>query len=273
MPKKGCQEDSRSEVCFKVFYLGKELMLKKFLRKSWIYKAVVKYRARKVRTALKLINIYPSEIDQIIDDYQYSISADYRTVMQVINLESCIKHVKATGVKGAFVETGTWTGGASAFALLSMMRNDVTLEYWGFDSFEGMPPPTKDDDEKSHTWAGDDPGGVNNASYDECLKYLRDTGYESEKLNLVKGWFDETLHVHKETIGPIAILRLDGDFYESTKTPLVELYDQVVVGGVVIVDDYGTFAGCKKAVDELVKGQDIHYVENGIRYFIKRDVN
>lgn len=119
---------------------------------------------------------------------------------------------------------------------------------------------------------------VNKADYEECLSYLKSTGYPNEAIHLIKGWFQETLKATKAAIGPIgpiAVLRMDGDFYESTKIVFEELYDQVVAGGAVIIDDYGSFQGCRKATEEFFSIRHIQphivYVEHGIRYFIKPD--
>ena len=190
----------------------------------------------------------------------------------MVNIEECVRYV-ANRIDGAFVETGVFTGGASGYALRSMMRNGSIRDYWGFDSFEGMPQPTIDDGEKARRWVGDDPSAVNAADYETCLSYLRSSGYPLDRINLVKGWFDETLPAYKERIGRIALLRLDGDFYASTKVALEQLYSQVATGGIVIIDDYGSFEGCRKAVDEFLAAKlanpFIHYVENGIRFFVK----
>lgn len=114
---------------------------------------------------------------------------------------------------------------------------------------------------------------VNRANYDQCLDYLRQTGYPSQHIHLVKGWFQDTLKPTKEKIGAIALLRMDGDFYDSTKVVFEELYDQVVEGGVVIIDDYGSFEGCRRATEEFLALRRIKahmvYVENSIRYFVK----
>lgn len=69
-------------------------------------------------------------------------------------------------------------------------------------------------------------------------------------VHLVRGWFEETLPKTKAMIGPIALLHIDADWYASTKMCLEELYAQVVEGGIVVIDDYGTWSGCKKATDE-----------------------
>jgi len=122
----------------------------------------------------------------------------------------------------------------------------------------------------SGTLVGSD---TNKADFCECLSYLTKTGYPSDKIHLIKGWFQNTLLINRDKIGKIAILRLDGDFYESTKVVFEALYDQVVPGGAVIIDDYGSFEGCRIATHEMFAANGINphlvYVDNGIRYFIK----
>jgi O-methyltransferase len=210
--------------------------------------------------------------------------------LQVINLESVIRDVESRGIDGAFVETGTYTGGASAYALRALLRlrGEAPRDYWGFDSFEGMPAPTAEDGDHGSYWIYNKPmdkqlvrtrpellkgHDVNRADYGKCLSFLQATGYPWEKLHLIKGWFQDTLPKCSGDIGPIAILRLDGDFYESTKVVLEALYEQVAPGGSIIIDDYGAFQGCRKATDEFLLSRrvNIHliYVENGIRYFVK----
>src|SRR5262249_38722920 len=82
-------------------------------------------------------------------------------------------------------------------------------------------------------------------------------GLPRERISLVKGWFQDTLPVRAPEIGPVAVLRIDGDWYESTKVCLDHLYDQVVAGGAVIVDDYESCFGCTKAVDEFLERRGI----------------
>ena len=260
------------------------------LKNSPAYSLVRKKRAANARRALAIANIYPDSRDKIIEDYLFSIERDFRDVMQIVNIEECVRHVVSKSIGGAFVETGVFTGGASAYALRCLLRNEplTVRKYWGFDSFQGMPQPTEIDGEYAVKWmygkstseidrtkiSGKlEPSRLNLSDYEKTRKYLLSTGYAPHLLNLVKGWFQHTLPTAKAEIGPIAILRLDGDYYESTKVVLEELYDQVVVGGIVIIYDYGIFEGCKKAVDGFLaeKAVDpfIHYVENSIRFFVK----
>lgn len=269
-------------------YAGRVIKSVPFLGKA-VMSQVRKLRIQRAKDILEGANLFPESIDQILADYSYAISRTYRNVMQVINLESVLRYIEESSIEGAFVETGTYTGGASAYALLALQRlrkNGPARAYWGFDSFEGMPCPGKDDGEKASYWILGKPfeieesnvlrgHEINRADYSECLSYLQGTGYPAELIHLVKGWFQNTLSQSRTAIGQIAVLRLDGDLYESTKVALDQLYDQVVYGGVVIIDDYGSFEGCRKAIEDLfsVRGfrPHLYYVEHGIRYFIRVD--
>lgn len=250
-------------------------------------------RARRVRRSANVLedgNFFPESRAEVLADYAYATARTHRGIMQVINLESVLRYVEAAGIEGAFVETGTYTGGASAYMLRALQRlrsGKPPREYWGFDSFEGMPAPSQQDGDHGSIWitgkrlANIDSAElgalkgheVNRADYDQCLDYLRQTGYPSQHIHLVKGWFQDTLKPTKEKIGAIALLRMDGDFYDSTKVVFEELYDQVVEGGVVIIDDYGSFEGCRRATEEFLALRRIKahmvYVENSIRYFVK----
>jgi hypothetical protein len=97
--------------------------------------------------------------------------------------------------------------------------------------------------------------------------------FPPDRLHVVKGWFQESLAKNADAIGPIAVLRLDGDFYASTRVCLEELYDHVVPGGVVIIDDYGVFPGCRRATDEFFEERNLAapllYVDVAVRYFFK----
>jgi hypothetical protein len=81
--------------------------------------------------------------------------------------------------------------------------------------------------------------------------------FSNDEVNLIKGWFQDTVPVTKNKIGAIAVLRLDGDWYESTKVPLENFYDQITAGGYIIIDDYLTCFGSRKAVDEYLSNNNI----------------
>jgi O-methyltransferase len=154
----------------------------------------------------------------------------------------------------SFVECGVAKGGC-----LAMMKFAAGPEnkIYGFDSFEGMPPITKEDIDKYNKSCpikdfgkvGDNlSGGIENVYNTFNLLNLN-----MNNTKLIKGFFKDTLQIQEniDEIGEIAVLRLDGDWYESTKICLDKLYEKVINGGIIIIDDYGHFIGAKKATDEF----------------------
>jgi hypothetical protein len=150
----------------------------------------------------------------------------------------------------SFVECGVAKGGC--LALMSHLgRNNNKI--YGFDSFEGMPNITENDlggynKSNIHQDFGNLSGGIQNV-----YKTFQTLNVCMENTTLIKGFFKDTLNVPKniENIGEIGVLRLDGDWYESTVICLEKLYNKVVVGGVIIIDDYGHWVGAKRATDEF----------------------
>lgn len=116
--------------------------------------------------------------------------------------------------------------------------------------------------------------GVNVADLETVRRLLvDDIGYPAASLFIHPGWFQHTLPSVAPDLGPIALLRVDGDWYDSTRVVFECLYDQVVSGGLVVIDDYGHFSGCRKATDEFMTAKGItsylHYVDYTGRYFCK----
>jgi hypothetical protein len=126
---------------------------------------------------------------------------------------------------------------------------------WGFDSFEGLPELTDEDEGSGSGWVGFRCSGA--AGEEAVHETFAELQVPLDNVRLVKGWFEESLPGCVEQIGDIAVLRLDSDWYASTKFCLEKLYDSVVSGGAVIIDDYFTFTGCRKAVDEFRAEQGI----------------
>jgi len=164
------------------------------------------------------------------------------------NLQFCLEDVIANGVPGDVIETGVWRGGATIFMRAVLKAYKITdRRVWVADSFEGLPRPD------SETYPADE-GDVHHI-YDE-LRVSLDTVRENfdayalldEQVCFLKGWFRDTLP--HAPIDRLAVLRLDGDMYESTIVALQSLYPKVSVGGYVIVDDY-CIKSCAKAVDDF----------------------
>lgn len=164
-------------------------------------------------------------------------------------LEKLINQVLDDRIPGDIVETGVWRGGSMMLAAAILdMRGDTERAIWLADSFEGMPVPTEQDPSKSADEDFSDRDYLS-ASLESVQGYFARFGLMSGRLNFLKGWFCDTLP--EAPIDRIAVLRLDGDLYESTRDALVSLYHKVSIGGFVIVDDYNSWPGCKLAVDEF----------------------
>jgi hypothetical protein len=203
----------------------------------------------------------------------------YKRLKNVYDLSNIMDHSDKL-MLGAYVECGVWKGGCIGVMAYTSKKNNSYRQVWLFDSFEGLPQPTINDGQMAKDWSNNKIEGKLE-SINECVSTLDDVNklffkvlkVNKENTHIVKGWFQDTLPVTKDKIGRIAILRLDGDWYESTKVCLENLYDLVIPGGYVIIDDYGHWVGCKRAIDEFftknnitVKLYDIDYTG---KYFIK----
>jgi O-methyltransferase len=189
------------------------------------------------------------------------------------------KKVEDDKIPGAVVELGVARGGAAALLGKVCLKNaSSNRKMWLFDSFEGLPEPTHFDIDRATGRTGDHIRPLPKGS---CLGRIEEVRHllverfdlPQDRITFVKGWFQDTLPVFKNQIGPIALLRLDGDWYESTKVCLEHLYDLVTDGGVVLIDDYHSCFGCKKAVDEFIAerkmANNLVFDGRGGVYFIK----
>ena len=152
------------------------------------------------------------------------------------------RRVEEERIPGALVQCGVWRGGSAAVAARASRTRDV----WLFDSFEGFPAPGERDADGAVIQRGD-----RLAAPSDVIEAMRRVRAEA-RAHVVRGWFDDTLPTVADRIGPIALLSLDADLYDSTRTALRHLYDLVVSGGFVVVDDYGFWPGCRRAVDEFL---------------------
>jgi O-methyltransferase len=163
--------------------------------------------------------------------------------------------VEQKGIEGVIIECGVAEGGTAAMmALTNREIGTIKRQKWFFDSFEGLPEPTAEDYQNGKTghFIRPLPPGACLGTIEQVSNLLFEKlRLPESEIHLVKGWFQETLPIHREQVGPIAVLRLDGDWYESTKIPLENFFDQVSPGGYIIIDDYATCFGSRKAVDEF----------------------
>ncbi|TDD37560.1 macrocin O-methyltransferase [Actinomadura sp. KC06] len=163
------------------------------------------------------------------------------------NVQMCVERVIADGVPGDLIETGVWRGGASIFMRAVLAAHGVRDRVvWVADSFEGLPEPDGrryPADRGAPLHVLNDLLGVDLATVEENFRRY---GLLDDQVAFLKGWFRDTLP--GAPIERLAVLRMDGDLYESTHDALVHLYPKLQVGGFVIVDDYFDLAPCRLAV-------------------------
>ncbi len=166
-----------------------------------------------------------------------------------------IRYLDAAKIPGALVECGVRMGGAAAMMALAHMILDKPYRALHlFDSFTHMPDPTEMDGtaaiahaKASNRWR--------DWHYPEQVSrelIVDQVGYPEALVNQHVGWFADTLPKDAASVGPVALLRLDGDWYDSTRVCLDYLYDNVSEGGLVVVDDYNYYEGCRRAIQEFL---------------------
>lgn len=206
-----------------------------------------------------------------------------------MDTEEAILYCEKNKIEGAYVECGVFKGKHPKLACDTILENNLNFRnIYMFDTFEGMPKPSENDftinrpsfNNKKKTleyWNEMKNSGINKWCYcslEEVKQNIESSGYPKEKLHYVKGDVMKTLLDKNNIPNKIAILRLDTDWYDSSKFELEQLYSNVVDGGVVILDDYFFWNGQKKATDEYFEENNIHKkiyngVKHNIGYFIK----
>lgn len=164
------------------------------------------------------------------------------------NLQRCIEDILDAGVPGDFLEAGVWRGGCCIMMRAVLAAHDcVDRNVWLADSFAGLPPSGQPQDQAYPMDASLLP--VLAVPVEEVQQNFERFGLLDGQVKFLPGWFNQSLH--RSDTGPLALLRVDCDLYESTMTVLDELYSRVSAGGWVIIDDYGILPPCKQAVDEF----------------------
>lgn len=168
---------------------------------------------------------------------------------RLANVRHCVEDALARGIPGDLCEAGAWRGGAAIYmrAILKA-HNNQDRSVWVADSFAGLPAPDierypQDAGDKHHTHA------QLAVSLDQVRANFERYGLLDDRVRFLPGWFRDTLPT--APIERLAVLRLDADMYESTIQALEALYDRIVPGGYLIVDDYGGIAQCRKAVHDF----------------------
>ena len=222
-------------------------------------------------------SIYEKKI--ILKSLKYSMT----TSIRMWALLQSAKEVLKKKIKGDFVECGVWRGGNIILLKNILEQHKIKKNVYGFDTFQGMTEPTRHDvdtennsasilmkktsknDQEFSIWAY--------SSLEKTKKNIYKNIKSKKNLKLIQGKVEDTLVIKENVPKKISLLRLDTDWYESTKVELEILYPLLQKGGILIIDDYGHFKGCRKAVDEYFskhkKKPMLHYVDYTCRLIIK----
>jgi O-methyltransferase len=224
----------------------------------------------------KLVKIGESQIP--VDANEHFIDVYYKTKHYSMTSPermhaaySAVEYIEKNNIEGSIVECGVWRGGSSMVMALKLMQMGLLeRSFYLYDTYEGMSEPTNEDVDYTgkhslERLSKEDKYKGRNiwcyASLNEVKTNMKSTGYPEDKINYIQGKVEETI---PEIIPEkIAILRLDTDWYESTKHELKHLFPLLSKHGVLIIDDYGFWKGSKKAVDE-------YFAESGIFPFLSR---
>jgi O-methyltransferase len=192
---------------------------------------------------------------------------------RLFSLIQAVRYVVRAGVPGSFVECGVWRGGstmAAALTLLQLGRSDVKLHL--FDTYEGMTAPSAADVDITGTGAAERFARVRtqagsswcHASLEDVQANIATTGYDLANVEFVKGRVEDTIPAAEPNA--ISVLRLDTDWYESTRHELIHLFPRLAPGGVLIIDDYGHWQGSKRATDEYFESCGVSILLNRVDY-------
>lgn len=163
-------------------------------------------------------------------------------------IEAC-RNIDRQGIPGDIVECGVWRGGQIILA----RKVAPSRRCWLYDTFTGMTAPGRYDAKRAGHVI---PEGKSAVSLADVRGFLAEAGVlDDDRLRFVEGDVCETLRVAENVPEGIALLRLDTDFYESTAVELEVLWPRLAAGGVLVIDDYGHWPGCRKAVDEYFRGK------------------
>jgi hypothetical protein len=210
---------------------------------------------RQGRLARHMPGYYEPEVKTIVRTVRQRTMTAHEKLNALI---VATRYVVDQDIPGDFVECGVWRGGSMQAVALALLDRGVTdRELHLFDTFEGMSEPTEEDRAADGTPAAQllaasprDARIWAVASLDDVREGMAETGYPAERIHYCVGKVEDTIPKHAPE--RIALLRLDTDWYESTRHELVHLYERVPPGGVVIFDDYSAWQGARKAVDEFI---------------------
>jgi O-methyltransferase len=231
---------------------------------------IVRYRSQLGSSieSLRFSDLTDRELEIIRSVRPYTMTWDER----IAALVKAVGYIVENKIPGAVAECGVWRGGSMmAVAQAFMYHGDLSRDLYLYDTFEGMSEPTKDDvsfdGQSAQSQLERDPVATGiwcHSPIEDVRSNLLSTGYPQEKMHFIQGKVEETL----PSVSPnlLALLRLDTDWYESTKHELVHLFPLLNPLGLLIIDDYGHWKGARKAVDEYLSEHKLNLYLHRVDY-------
>ena len=251
-----------------------------FNPRSWIQRAENRlgYRIVKIRYTGDVPFDMEKEFEEIYEQAQHQTQTN---VSNMYSLYSATRYVVENNIEGDIVECGVWKGGSMMVAALTLVGlGNTSRSLWLYDTYEGMSEPGPEDIQSfdglqaSRKWRQEQrvaSNAWNNAPLVEVKANLYATNYPPERLFFIKGKVEET--IPDRAPSGIAILRLDTDWYSSTYHELYHLFPRLANKGVLIIDDYGWWRGCKEASDKYFEDTSsvvlLNRIDEGARIAVK----
>jgi O-methyltransferase len=231
--------------------------------------------SRALGRAKRFVQVPCQDVEQRDLDQQTRILWDQvrsRTMTSIYRIDAlrqAVEYIEANSIPGDIVECGVWRGGSMMAVGLTLMRLGARRPLWLFDTFSGMPAPGPEDKDYQGQSAAELMRSENpdtsvfwaKSSLDDVKAAMIEIGYEEEFVRYVVGPVESTIPASLPD--KIAVLRLDTDWFTSTYHELLHLWPRLVTNGILIIDDYGYWAGARKAVDQ-------YFRESGLYPFLHR---
>lgn len=246
-------------------------------RKSRLEKQAVDsgMNARSLNAAIEVLRKQiPDAADHQLDIIRSVSEFTMTSPERILAVCNATEYLAKNQIAGDFVECGVWRGGSMAAAAKTLVHlGELDRQLWMYDTYDGMSEPSQKDvdylghaaEELMKQQDRNDAMSVWCCSALEQVKQtMEQTGFPLDQINYIEGKVEDTLPT--TTLEKIALLRLDTDWYESTRCELEHLYPKLVPGGVLIIDDYGHWEGCRRAVDEYFAENKIPMLLNRIDY-------
>jgi hypothetical protein len=221
---------------------------------------------KKKRPKLDNEHLLAGDLESIELGLRFSMASWERLFANV----QAVRYMVNAGLEGDVVECGVWRGGSMMTMAQTLLNlGDSSRNLHLYDTFSGMSAPVKEDGDFAirkfdQLKTGEDQSDWCCAQLDEVRSNLNQVGYPKGKLNFIRGKVEDTIPDHlPETI---ALLRLDMDWYEPTLHAMRHLFPRLQSKGVLIIDDYGHWEGCRQAVDDTLKEMGVHLLLNRTDY-------